>query len=251
MRTNLIIKNGKTPKTNRQWFNIAPPTKGKKQWVPYHSASELADYFLCYQDKVPFEIDNVLDDAGVSKDASFVSEPECKTPLIPESIFGINGPRNHDILMIAENDVVIGVEAKATETLDKYVTSYDISSDNAKLRYPGLCKQILGKNIQECKNIRYQLLSAAAGTLIEAEKHSAKKAVLLVILFNSKIVSPLHVQATRENIEDFKNALKELEINKGRTESFITPFKPEIELFVKFIVVDVCQYRNKQKLLVE
>lgn len=249
MRKNRIIKNNKTPTTNRQWFNIAPPKQGKKHWVPYHSASELADYFLAYSGEVPPEIDGVLNELKIPAEAAFESEPECETPLIPEKTFGINGPRNHDLLMVMENEVVIGIEAKATEDLDKYVTAYktDDHESNAFLRYEGLCKQILNREKKKCEGIRYQLLSAAAGTLIEAEQHHADKAILLVILFNSKIVPPSHVVTTNKNIEDFKHALKENGYSNPNSRAFRTPFKKDIDLYVEFLIVDVCSYKDKGK----
>ena len=66
MKTITIVKDGKTPHTNREWFKLAPPEKGEKQWKPYHSASELADYFLHYENNLPPEIDNLLTDLNIS-----------------------------------------------------------------------------------------------------------------------------------------------------------------------------------------
>ena len=243
MRENRIIKNKKEIKTNRQWFNAAPPTGGKKQWVPLHSASELADYFLHSGNSIPSEIDEILDEINISKDICFTSVPEHQTVLDPK-LFGINGPRNHDLLMIANNkEVVIGIEAKATESLDKYVSAYKAETPNSQLRYNGLCEQILNKDKDQCANIRYQLLSAAAGTLIEAELNHSKKAVVLVILFNSKIVSSDHILNTKSDIDNFKKALSEYK--KLGKDEFETPFKPGIKLYVRFIVVDVCSYQKR------
>ena len=251
MRKNEVKKDNKKIETNRQWFNAAPPARGKLHWVPYNSASELADYFLAYPGEVPVEIDELLDGTQVSKEASFISIPEEKTELTKD-LFGIGGPRNHDILMVANGEVVIGIEAKATESLDKYMSAYENKKGNAELRYNGLCEQILSKDISECKNIRYQLLSAAAGTIIEAANRNINKAILLVILFKSKIVSPFHVEATRKNVEDFKQALRENGLNSSSSKCFKTPFaqkylSKDIDLYVEFIDVCVCSYQNKLK----
>lgn len=238
MRKNIIEKNGKTPKTNEDWFNIAPPAMGRYQWKALHSASELADYCLYYSNEVPAEIDEVLDEIG-SQSNSFHSEPERETDLLPEEFFGSGEPRHHDLLMIGE-DVVVGVEAKATEDLDKPVSKYNGQNP----RYSGLCEHILGRKFEECGHIMYQLLSSTAGTLIEASNAGVSKAVLIVLLFNSWIVPKSHVEKTRKHIEDFKDLLKELPMNKGAIECFKTPFKPEIDLYIKYLVVDVCSYHK-------
>lgn len=239
MRKLTIKKNGKEIYTNGGWFRAAPPEGREKQWVPSFSASELADYFLRYKGFVPPEIDAYLNEIGIVSN-SFNSEPECKTDLEKEG-FGEKGPRQHDLLIKSDtNEVIIGLEAKAREDLDEYVTEKgdDPLTPNQEKRYAGLCDKLLGRELNNCENIRYQLLSATAGTLIEADKLGAKKAVLLIVLFKTPVVSQEHIQSTKKDIETFLKCLKQSNNGSYKTANF----KPDIDLFVKTLIIDVNSY---------
>ena len=239
MKTITIVKDGKTPHTNREWFKLAPPEKGKKQWKPYHSASELADYFLHYGNNLPPEIDDLLTDLNISSN-DFIGIPEHQTPF-PVEQFGEGGPRHHDLLLVAKDDgVVIGIEAKATESLDKDVKTYKLDTENRKKRYGGICEAILGEPIEKCDKIKYQLLSATLGTLLETKDKPIKKAILLVLLFDSKIVTPTRIQHTKDDIKAFTDKLSP----KGDG-PYRIPYMPEIDFYVKFIKVPVCSYCDK------
>ena len=231
MRKIYIKKNNKEIHSNQGWLEIAPPEGGEKQWKPLHSASEFADYCLFTDGYVPKEIDDYLSSLGISDD-SFDAEPECITSLC-EYGFGKNGPRHHDLLMQSK-EIVVGIEAKATETLDEYVTEKCKGklSPNQELRYPGLCREILGRELKECSNIRYQLLSATAGTLIEARKRGVKKAALIILLFESEITSKEHVLGTKNDVDVFCNMLK-----KKPNGSYEIPFAPDIDFYVEYIGV--------------
>ncbi len=238
---NLIIKKGKEQINSvDDWKRLAPPEGGDKQWVPLHSAMELAKYCIHYNGCVPKEIDQYLNSINVS-DEELESEPESITSLCEDG-FGKAGPRHHDLLMW-NKEMVVGVEAKATETLDEYVTEKCKKNgvvkytENQAKRYPGLCDRLLNKQISECNDIRYQLLSAAAGTLIEARNRKVNKACLLVVLFTSDIVSQEHIELTKNDISSFVDCL-----DKNNDGSYKTHFLPEIDLFVKLLIVDVDSY---------
>ena len=239
MRKLTIKKDGKEIYTNGGWFRAAPPEGKEKQWVPSYSASELADYFLRYKGFIPPEIDSYLAEIGIASE-SFSSEPECCTSLEKEG-FGGGKSRQHDLLITSDtNEVVIGLEAKAREDLDVFVTEKgdDPLTPNQEKRYAGLCEKLLGLKIERCSNIRYQLLSATAGTLIEADKRHIKKAVLLILLFKTPVVSDDHVVSTRNDIESFVSLL-----TKNNNGSYYCKnFKEDIELYVKYLVVDMHSY---------
>lgn len=108
------------------------------------------------------------------------------------------GTRNHDLLIIAErNDkenVVISVESKADETFDRLVSEAIRDAKRAKLenqnsrkveRVEGLRLALFGEIEPQQLTLRYQLLTAVAGTIAEAVEHEAKKAVFLVQTFVS------------------------------------------------------------------
>ena len=235
MRQLIIQKNKQAIHTKEQWFQFAPPEGGEKQWAPLHSAHEFARYFELCDGFVPSAIDSFLDQLGI-RSSYFDSEPERITSLC-EHGFGKNGPRHHDLLMWSD-EAVIGIEAKATETLDEYVTDKCKKdgvvhyAENQRKRYPGLCEKLLNRPIEECSSIRYQLLSATAGTLIEAERLGVGKAVVLVVLFKSEIVDEAHIQGTRQDIINFSEFLE-----RQPNGSYRTPFMPDIELSLGFVVV--------------
>lgn len=224
----IIRKNGIKITNDKEWFKLAPPEGKEKQWVDKHSAKELAIYFTKQPDTLPIEVKNLLLKCNIDV-ADFECEPESKTNLSSEG-FGENGDRQHDLLMVG-NDAVVGVEAKATESLDDYVTNKYKGTENHNKRYKGLCEKILGKDIFECSNIRYQLLSASIGTLIEAKKRNYKKAIVLIILFSSELTTEKHISMTKTDIQNFKDSLKKL------NDYFITPYAPDIELSIEYLEI--------------
>ncbi len=239
MRKLTIKKDGKEIFTNGGWFRAAPPEGKEKQWVPSYSASELADYFLRYKGFMPPEIDSYLLEIGIVSE-SFSSEPECCTSLEKDG-FGYRGPRQHDLLITSDtNEVVIGLEAKAREDLDVFVTEKGDGplTPNQEKRYAGLCEKLLGLKLEDCSNIRYQLLSAAAGTLIEADKRHIKKAVLLFLLFKTPIVSEDHIASIGIDIENFVSLLTKNNDGSYKCKNF----KKDIDLYVKYLVVDMRSY---------
>lgn len=229
MNTIKIVKKEKEITTLKSWFELAPPEGGERQWKDKHSAKEFAKYMTINLPQVPMEVDSVISSIGVY-DSSFIAEPECITDLESEG-FGKRGPRHHDMLLIGEK-LIIGIEAKATEELDDYVTEKYKGTSNHDLRYKGLCKSILNRELSECSLVRYQLLSASAGTLIEAQKREIAKALCLVVLFSSDITSRDHIEATKKDVEYFKTLL-----TRNDNGSFKTPFAPEIELYIEFLEV--------------
>lgn len=224
-------------KTVDDWFRMAPPKKGIKQWKPFYSAMESAAYFTSTPGKMPKAIDDYLKSIGVKSD-QFEAEPEAVTNL---SKYGKGEGRNHDLL-IKGKDVVIGVEAKAAESLDDYVDKkYNPVNENHRARYFNLCRDILDKNLDkdDCSDIRYQLLSATAGTILEAEKAGKPKAVLIILVFVSDH-SKDAVEHTRSDVIAFENAIAH---RKNCNGSYNLTINPNIDFFVKFIDVKVSDYR--------
>lgn len=229
-RDNHIISNVE------EWFEYAPPKRGAKQWKDDYSAKELAKYFVNYLGHVPPEINAALDKYG-SNDKEIKSFAEYTTPL---DDFNSGEGRNHDLLMVGES-IVVGIEAKVKESLDYYVLDkIKDATPTAKERYEMLCRAILNKNIEECENIRYQLLSATAGTLIEAEKANVNKAALLIVVLKFDGVS----DTTRNDVDNFKLALKPFQKSDG---SFNIPYKPNINLFIDYIEINPLTYLKEQQ----
>lgn len=232
MRKIIINKDNKIISTIEDWFEFAPPEGKEKQWKDKHSAKELARYFINNWPSMPVEIDKILDNIGVTSKL-FLCEPERETDFVSNGL-GYGKSRQHDILLMG-NDIVIGLEAKATENLDKYVLEkFDSSKYNHHLRYDGICNAIIGKSAAECDLIRYQLLSATMGTLLEAKKSNIKKAMVLIIVFESDITTKEHTKLTEEDVEYFKSFL-----TKKKNGSFSTPYAPDIDLYIEMITVSI------------
>lgn len=166
------------------WFNYAPPKGEEKQWEKGRSALEMASFAL--SDKFCPEIEKVLKDCGMKCKQNFVCEPEAET-YFPSDRFGIRGPRNHDLLMHSD-DLVIGIEAKFSETFDKEISDrMEGASDNLKKRIRAFSNMLYGdKEPENFKELRYQLFSATVGTIIEAQQRSIKNCIMLVVVFVGK-----------------------------------------------------------------
>lgn len=185
--------------TMDDWLAHAPPVGGDKQWVDGYSAKEQAKAWL--RDgppAVPAEILDALLDAGVDDLESLTAYPEHETPL---DAFGRGrkGNRNHDLLGIGKRTngetVVIGIEAKACEGFDGVVASRaSVPSPSKKPHRANLmARALFGRDVcdvdtgavldAELATHGYQLWTAAVGTLIEAAKHEAQLAVLIVHQF--------------------------------------------------------------------
>jgi hypothetical protein len=110
-----------------------------------------------------------------------------------------SGPRNHDLVAHGElrsgERVVVCVEAKAGESFGATVEQQTAAANRAKAqaekdgmisnapeRVKGLIKRFVGYPPAErrVQDMRYQLLTALAGTLSEADDHGAQHAVLMV-----------------------------------------------------------------------
>ncbi len=78
------------------------------------------------------------------------------------------------------------------------------------------------------------MLSACAGTLIEAKERNIDKALCLIILFSSNITEQNHIDATRKDVEYFKSLL-----TKNPNGSFKTVLAPDVNLYVDFLEVSI------------
>jgi hypothetical protein len=106
------------------------------------------------------------------------------------------GPRNHDLVARARlpdgDRVVVCVEAKAGEDLGQTVEQYTRAAQNKRDRRestkaPERLRDLLAKYVphhaateERVRHMRYQLLSALAGTEAEAAKAGAQHAVLMI-----------------------------------------------------------------------
>lgn len=175
-----------------EWFAKAPPTRGAAHWQDDRSAKELAKAW-CHAagPAVPSEVCAVLGSSPLAGFEITLAKPEHQTRF--DALPG--GARNHDLLLLGrrgDEKLIVGVEAKAGEPLDatvaeKYERAMKARADGTTTNLPerilALVEALFGKRLGEhvgLGELRYQLLTATAGTLVEAKAEGATAAVLLI-----------------------------------------------------------------------
>ena len=205
---NLKIKKEISITSPDLWKLLAPPMDGDKQWKEGRSAWSLAKFATDYimVDKV---LKPVLKDLGYKTSGDITCIPEAVTPL-----FGRGNGRNHDLLMIGK-DFVCGIEAKVTEPFGNIIgKDLTEASDNRLGRIERIINVLFGcKLTEDFLNLRYQLLTGAVGTYLEANKNHKKKALFLVIVFKDTISAEDSTAVARNN-EDYENFCKMLGLGK-------------------------------------
>lgn len=218
------------------WKRLAPP-KAEYQWVPGRSAYELANAW-CFgaSPTVPTELARL-----------FESTPRTQGLVVDDAIpehkirFDDHGgePRNADLALVghtSNSKVAITIEAKADEAFgttvrDALADALERSIENPRSRgvqrINDLVRALLPprrKGLPHVGDLRYQLLTAVAGTLAFADKESASLAVLIVHEFvTDKTRDKRHI----ENGEDFRRFLHRLggkEVSSSISGALLGPF---------------------------
>ena len=205
----------------QDWEDYAGPVD-KKQWKDKRSAKEFARFILSGNGYIPIKLLCAICD--YTKAYNYVLYPEFLTGFKKYGM-GSRGPRHHDGLLVG-SDIVVGIEAKADEALDKkYLSEYDSN----KIRYKVISELIFGDEPENHTNIRYQLVSSAMGTLIEAAERKKDTAVLLIVSFISEEATTTEkLERNKKDIQAFKDAL-----TKVAEDQYEVPFSKEHN--IKFI----------------
>ncbi len=147
---------------------------------------------------------------------------------------GVGEGRNHDAILF-NKDIVITIEAKADETLGNLIEEeIKTASVNKLYRISSLLECIFKGGFKDYQNLRYQLLTASVGTILEAQNKNCKKAVLIVLVFKSNgKVTEEKVTANHKDVEEFLNASKAY-VENGL---YVIPNNTDIKLYFKEIVV--------------
>jgi len=188
----LIQKNGVTITCVDDWKRLAPP-KSDDQWVEGRSAFELANAWCGSGTPVlPKGLQSLLESRRETQGLSVVE-------VIPEHkiLFDAHGgePRNADLVLVghtSSSKVVVTIEAKADEPFGATIAqtladALERSIHNARSRgvrrVEDLVRGLLRsrtKGLPHLGVLRYQLLTAVAGTLAYATMEGASLAVLIV-----------------------------------------------------------------------
>lgn len=205
-------RTGETITTLDEWEQFGGPASAG-HWVRGRSAFELAADWL--DGEAPQRVQALLslrpEFTGLQLELG-VAERKTRFDANPR------GPRNHDLLVEAkanQGPVIIGVEGKADEPFDLPLGEWRRQAlarnpaSGAPARLDGLTSHFFGTTLEEeageppLAGLGYQLLSALAGTLADAKRTNAVRAVLLVHEFVTERTTDEKHARNRAAIEDF------------------------------------------------
>lgn len=231
-----ISKAGIAITSLKAWKERAGP-KSPDQWVKDRSAMEVARAWLEGGGKrLPSEVYNALagnQSFGPVKD--WKAEPEAKLRF--DNFAG--EPRNSDLVVFAQDlhgSYLMAVEAKADEpfgeTVAKTLAAAQIrlkENDRSKgvIRIEHLIKALLGpQQAGETPDdeIRYQLLTASAGTLCEAERHGYCRALMLVQEFVTDKTDDRKHERNAKDLSGFVGRLSRGKVNTVESGKIYGPF---------------------------
>ena len=204
------------------WEKLAGP-KSKDQWQPGRSAQEFAKAWCANgAPEMPSDLRTLLDSHPATQGFQFESgTPEHRI------VFDDHGgePRNADMAFVgtaAGRKVAVTVEAKADEpfggtvleTLDQALERL-LANENSRgvRRVEDLVRRIVPprqKGLPTVGSLRYQLLTAVAGTLAYAEAERADLAALVIHEFVTDATSD---ERHSENDADLRRFLHRLSGN--------------------------------------
>ena len=235
----MLLKNSNGITDVDTWEIKAPPMGKSKQWVDGRSAKELARYMTKAYPKLPQEMENVLKNF-VYIDSEFDWGAEYVTRFEPFGL-GRGEGRNHDAFLY-NDQIVVGIEGKADEPLGSQLIGEALASatPNKTQRIHGMIQMLFGGTPEKHKNLRYQLITAATATLLEATKKNVKNALLLIIVF--KKPGCYDDDKIKRNNEDIHNFLKDISAKK-RGDYYIIPTRygeeTGIQLFFSKIEINL------------
>jgi Domain of unknown function (DUF6946) len=216
-----ISKSGNEIRSVEDWFKYAPPKMGERHWGDGRSAKELArSWFRRGIAEPPDELAALLVakfGAGITFDEA---KPECVVKL--DEFAGEH--RNCDFVVFCNagaKRMVISVEAKADEPFGDVIGDYydqkSGSGSNVPSRIRQLSKALFGREPDEAiRKLRYQLLHAAAATLIEAAADEAETGLFLIHQFRS---ASLNKDKVAQNAADWENFVRTFpELSTARIE---------------------------------
>lgn len=230
-----ISKNSFPIETLEDWERLAGP-KSAHQWVDGRSAKEVARAWLQgggdeLLAEVRWIIEKSIDFGSIIE---WQAEPEVKLPF--DSFPG--EPRNSDLVVWARDEqgpFVVAVEAKADEPFGKTVSEAmndglekKVANPRSKIldRVEQLARSLLPAQAQgmpSAAELRYQLLTACAGALAEAERQSCDRAVMLVHEFITNKTDNENQQANSADLDNFLGRISDGKASAGETDQLYGP----------------------------
>lgn len=235
-----------------QWLDIAPPREGAKQWKDGRSAKELARaWFRQPVAAVPEELRQLFETNAATRGLHVATAlAEWTTTLGDDDE---REGRNHDLLLlgtVGQRRVVVGIEAKADEEFGPRVEDR-LNAAAAKNAEPGrsrtsivperidrLCQMLFGRAPDDLGALRYQLLHALAGTILEAQRRDAALAVFVVHEFVGHSCRTAALDRNHRDLERFVAALSPESLPQLQAEHLVGPIHlpaggdDEVDIFI-------------------
>jgi hypothetical protein len=202
-----INKSGHELRSVEDWFKYASPKMGEHHWKDGRSAKELAQsWFRNGTSKPPDELVELLE----AKFAAGITFEEAKPECVVELDNFAGEHRNCDLVVLCNmgaKRTVITVEAKADEPFGDVIGEYFDRKAGTGSKVPARIQQLSEAMFGRApdgaiRKLRYQLLHAAAATLIEAKDSRAEMGILLVHEFRS---ASLNTDKLTQNATDWGN----------------------------------------------
>ena len=224
-----IHKSGNDIRSVEDWFSYAPPKLGERHWKDGRSAKELArSWFRKGFASPPEEMRRLLKRAFQSEMVFEEAKPECVIEL--DDFVGEH--RNCDLVVrcrAGTRHITINIEAKADEPFgDNTVGHYYDQKANSQSKVPARIRQLsealFGRAPDESiRKLRYQLLHAAAATLIEAKENGAELGLFLVHEFRSTSLNRNQLKQNGTDWQNFVQAFPELTTARFKKNQILGP----------------------------
>jgi hypothetical protein len=174
---------------------------------------------------------------------AWAAEPEAQVPFD-----GFSGPANLDLLLRAQDrmgEFVMAVEGKADESFAgtlggtfSAALERKLASPNSKgvARIEQLAQALLypqsGRGLPRVGDLRYQLLTASAAALAEAERQGAGRAVVVVHEFRMEFTAEENLARNQRDLDRFLTRISRGEVTESGTGRLNGPFRvPGTPLF--------------------
>ena len=234
-----IEKNGRRLSTLDEWRVHAPP-KSKVHWKDGRSAKESARSWLDAAPSIPAEIAETLySHHDIGPICDWRAEPEVRVRI--DDFRG--EPPNIDVLLVGRDKngpIVVAVEAKADELFSQTVRE-TLSSARSRLksnaeskgveRIERLLAALFGVTTDQTDilDFRYQLMTATAAAMAEAERRSARRAVVMIHEFVTPLTADTKRASNAHDLNQFVTRISGQQdpLNPGTLQGpFKVPGKP-------------------------
>ena len=213
--TGIISKNAHLLTTIDDWHRFAPP-KRDIHWKDGRSAKENARAWIAAAPEMQPDVAQVLDNCSdVRPLSSWSAEPEARIPI---DRYRGEQP-NIDLLVVARDDygpMVVAIEAKADETFGDTLADrrrHAVTTLASNLRSKALARieeliDRFGLDFQQChvQQLRYQLLTATAAALEEANRRASERTILIAHEFVTLLTDPGKRERNAADLDRFLKA---------------------------------------------